>query len=755
MLILLHVNHERSYDSFHEHKERIFRFASKMTSSEINTSLASSTAATGLSLLEEFPEVEKIVRLRSPEKGFFVHDKNSYFESGIVYADSGFFDFFTFELLDGNPATVLSEPYTVVLTKSLAQKIFKDADPIGKSLVYNNKDLFRVTGIAEDPPPNSHFSFSCLLSFNTLYDYDYMYMGWDGGWQFYTYFMIEKGVPVSQLESKMEAFMNKHINYRYEKHGMKLTAFFQPLTEIYLHSNFDEIGPSGNPATLYLFTGIAVFILIIACINFTNLAIARATTRSRETAIKKVTGATRPILVREYLGDSILQVFVSFIFALLIIELLLPIYNDIMGQTLSLYHPDNINLIIALPVLILITGILAGIYPALFLSSYKPALSFRQFLSEKGGKGRIGKTLVIFQFATSIVLILATIIIYNQLNFITGMDTGYKKENRLIVPLVSQQARDKYEIVKKVALDLPGVLKAGGSSDIPGNGFTSNGYKPEGMDEVMMIHALEVDYDWLGMMDIKVINGRGFSPKHASDKNAWLINEELAKKLNWNNPVGKMIEREGKHTVIGVVENFNFASLHHKIKPLIISMRPYQGYSYLTFLMDRTNVKSTIEELKEIWADLLPGEPFDYFFLDESFNRAYFTEIKLGKLILYFSLLAILISNLGLFGMASFMIRKGRKEISIRKVTGATTANIMKLYAMKFTVWIILAWLVAVPVVLFIHNKLMQKFAYQADFNIWFIPLTGLFVLLTAQITVSYHVMRAASANPARSLRTE
>jgi len=755
VLIILYISHELSYDRFHENGKFICRVAMESTDSEGSRKSGNTTAAVGPSFLEEIPEVEQMVRLRYPVDGYYYDDGKQYYDPSIVYADSSLLQLFSFRLISGNPETILREPYSVVLTEETANRIFGDRNPIGEQLVLNNEN-YMVTGIMQAPPARSHIRFTSLISFSTLYKDSRFHMDWNGGWQYFTYIKLYEGADIERLKERMPDFMYKHINYIYEEAGASLQPIFQPLFTIHMNPEIgDGFGPGGSPSSLLIYSAIALFILFLASINFMNLSTARATTRAKEVGIRKVVGAHRGKIIRQFLSESILLSLIGMILALILIEIILPKFNIIIGRDLSLYSASNWKIILFLPLLVVIIGFLSGSYPSFYTSAFQPTYIIKGDAVPSKGNPRIRNILVLLQFFISTVLIISTLVIYFQIGYMKNKDLGYDKESIIIIPMIDEETRNRYQVIKTELSTLPEVLSISASSDYPGHSITSNGYLPEGFEEYIMINVLDVDFDFLETYGLDIVAGRGFSEAFSADNNDYLINEKLAERLGWEDPVGKTIFRGADHTVIGVVKDFNFASLHEEIKPLIFSMNPYMGYRYLSLAIAKNEMQKTLQDIQGIWEKQLPGSEFNYFFLDDEFDGVYRSELQFRETLIYFTILAILIACMGLFGLASFTTGQRTKEIGIRKVMGASSGRIMGSFALQFTKWVFLANLIAWPVAYFIMKKWLQNFNYRIDFPIWVLIITAIGISMIAILTISFHALKVANTQPAKTLKYE
>ncbi|MFW6370928.1 MAG: ABC transporter permease, partial [Bacteroidota bacterium] len=624
ILILLYVYNELSYDSFHDKADRIYRMNITHARKDMVNVFAVGTAAMGVSLREEFPEVTDMVRFTTGRDADVIYKHKKYVIDNLKYADSTMFRMFNFKLLQGNPKTALKEPFSVILSKKEAEKIFRNEDPMGKFLRFNNEHTMKVTGIIEAPPANSQLQFDALVSFSTLYEYENIYLDWNGGHGYYTYAEFIPGFDPADLKDRLVPFMHKHINYLYNDVGVNLTMSFTPLREVHLFSPADaELETEGDLSNVYIFSAIAVFILLIACINFMNLATARSSKRAREVGVRKVLGASKALLRKQFLAESFLMSFLAMIIALILVEIVQPYFNRIIDKNLSLYSGTNWVLPAGILLLIILVGLFSGSYPAFYLSSFRPVKVLKGGFVSTKGKTLFRDVLVTLQFAITIALIISTIVIYRQVDFMKNKELGFDKENVVYLPLQSSNAREKLDVLQKEIENLAFVKSAGAVSSIPGRGIMRNGYMPEGYDESVMFHALDVDENLLQTLDIKIVKGEGFCPVSQLDDNEYLINQALADELGWDEPLGKIISRNGKHKVIGVVEDFHFAPLHTDIKPLVITNKPFDGFDYLMFRLDKGNPEQYMAMIEEKWNSVLPSEVFTYHFLDAALERNY------------------------------------------------------------------------------------------------------------------------------------
>lgn len=760
-LIFLYLHHELNYDTFHQDKDRIYRVGLTMKVGEkVEMEGPITMAPLGPTIQRDLAEVEDFVRLGDKGSGFLRNREKTINEENIFYADSSFFRFFSFHLLSGDPRTALREPGSIVLSAGTATRLFGSENPLGQVIRLDNQKDLMVTGVAEDPPENSHIKYHSLISFASLYDGTNC-MKWDCNIGFYTYIKLFRGASPASLESKFADFMWPYINQKYAQFNGEMMPSLQPLTTIHLHSHSSyELEPPGSLSSIYVFSAIALFILLIACVNFMNLTTARSAQRAREVGLRKISGAGRVHLAGQFLGESFLLSSAAAILGVLLMELLLPAYNHLLGQQLTLAEltPGAIAIFAGI---VLGSGLLAGLYPAVYLVNLLPMKILKAGARSRSTKSAFRNGLVVFQFVISIALISSTLIISSQLKYMQNKELGFDRENILVVPLTGTDAREDSQVIKTAFLQIPGVLAASASSDIPGRMYTSNGYVPEGYQDPFMFNALAVDYDYLSTMGMQLVAGREFSPEFSTDKDAYLINESLARKVGWDNAVGKRINRNGDHQVIGVVRDFNFLSLHQQVPPLIIHMQPYKGYSYLS-LRVRPQVSGTargmsglLSHLEQTWQSILPDEPFQYHFLEQNLDRMYRADRRLGQLFLYFTGLAIFIACLGLFGLATHTAEMRTKEIGIRKALGASVPGVVMLLSGEFTRRVLVANLIAWPAAWYTMHRWLESFAYKTSMSWTSFLLAGLLVLGIAMLAISSQAIRAARTNPVEALRYE
>jgi putative ABC transport system permease protein len=752
--IFLFLQFELRYDDFHADADRLYRIGVLRWRGEVaGIDSPVFTPPIGPAMKEEFPEVENYTRFSTERSAYVGRGEQALRLDGIRYADSTFFDLFSFELHRGDPQRVLTAPYSVVLTGELARQLFGEEDPVGQLIELDGREGYEVQGIVEDPPANSHFRFQMLISFSSLYEDPNMYMDWNGGNQYITFVRLAEDAKPEELESKLPPFMWEHINRLYESAGIRLETYLQPLQDIHLYHQPYSAGLRNN---LYIFGAVGLLILFIACVNFVNLTTARAAWRAREVGVRKVMGAGRGHLARQFLGESLLLTFIALSGALFLVEILSPVLQQILARPFELASLLAGNAWLAILFLFVLVGLVAGSYPAFYLSSLEAVRTLKGKALKEGTNKGLSRMLVVLQFAISTALIACTLVVYGQLHFTQDKSLGFQTEQMLVLPLIGDKVKDKYETMKQELTPLPQVRRVTGSSEVPGAGFTSNGYIPEGHSESLMIHVVDIDEDFLETYDIDLLEGRAFSPERSTDRDAYLINEALARSLNWETPLGKTIRRNGDHRVIGMVEDFHFATLHSRIEPLIITNRPWLGrFNQLTLRLAPGPAAEAVEAIRRTWQRVVPDAPFDFHFLDENIDRLYRSEQRFGQAFAYASALSVFIALLGVLGLATFSIERRTKEIGIRKVLGATAAGIVLLFSRSYLWLVLISFVLAVPAAWWAMHRWLEGFAYHIGISWWMFGMAGALPLLFAFLTVGWKTWRAAQRNPVEALRYE
>lgn len=763
LLILLFVQDELSYDRYHEKADSIYRLVDSLDVDHPRSRhYALSSAPFAPALKNEFPEVEDAVRLFSGRSRMMAYQEKKYYEYGLFFADSSLFGIFTFPLKKGNPDTALDAPHTIVISESTALKYFGREEPMNKTLKIDDQD-YLVTGVMEDMPRNSHFHADMFGSMKTLEQIPGVQERYFQSWarhEFYTYLLLREGSSAEDLEAKLPGFIDKHAAAQIKTIlGSTLSSHLQPLKSIHLRSNLQhEISPTGDIKYVYIFSVIAVFILLIACVNFMNLATARSASRSKEVGMRKVVGATRSQLIKQFLGESLLFTLFAMFLALIFVKAALPYFNALTGKDLDVRYLDNFVLLGSILFILIFVGIISGSYPSFFISRYQPANVLKGSSSVGPGKSLMRKGLVILQFSISIVLISATVIVMDQLDFLRNRKLGFDKEHVVIVPIRTNAVRENAEGIKADLKQYPDILSATISIGVPGGIIAGDAIQliTEEGKRTITVKMIYTDHDYIKTMGMEIVEGRDFSREMSTDATeAFIINQAAVRQLQLKNPLETQFEWDDKKgTVIGVVKDFQFESLKDEITPLVIHIFTASTRVF-AFRIRPDNVPATLAFIENRWQQLDPAHPFTYTFLDESFDRLYRSEEKLGKIFSVFSTLAIFIAALGLFGLALFMAGQRTKEIGIRKILGASQARIFVLLSKEFAILVLLANILAWPTAYIFMQQWLQNFAYRVNIQPWIFVLSATIAFVIALLTISYQTLKVAMADPVESLRYE
>ena len=764
ILIMLYVQDELSYDQHHEKKERIYRLVKSDTADgKINES-AFTPPSWAPVLAMEYPEIEHFTRLKPPNSRWLVRygDKRSY-EKHFVVADSSVFDIFTIPLVQGNAKTALAEPHAVVVSESMVKKYFGDENPIGKVIAADDKYMFTVTGIMRDLPKNSHFRADFLASFATtaaagIYFEPTTIQNLNS--TMYTYLLLKEGYTAGDLERKLPQFMDKYFGERLKSVGVEMRPYLQSLTDIHLHSNLNnEIEANSDIRYVYIFSSVAAFILLLACFNFMNLSTARAARRTQEVGIRKVLGAHRVQLIRQFTGESVLFSFIALAVALGLVHLLLPQFNQLSGKVLEMNY-ESAWLLPALAAIALFTGLAAGGYPAFVLASFRPAAVVSGALNAGVSQSMLRKALIIFQFVVSIIMIIGTAVVLDQVEYIQSKKLGFDKEHLVVIRLPDQAAVLGYPAYKRGAMQYPEIVNVSSSASVPGTPTSLNLIQPEGFpeDQSPLVSTIWADFDFVETMDIEIKSGRSLSREFVSDNNAVVINETAARTFGWEDPIGKTFSYPGApdtyppRNVVGVMRDFHQQSLHQRIEPLIVMY--WNEGRFMVVRLRGQNLPRGLEILRDQWRETYPGHPdMDFYFLDQELERQYAAEQRLGSVFIAGAVLSILIACLGLLGLASYMAEQRTREIGVRKVLGATISNVVLLLSKEFTRLFALAFVIGASAGYFVMQAWLDNFPYRIELSIWIFMSAGLAALLITWLTVGYHALRAATANPVDALR--
>jgi len=750
ILILLWVQDEWSYDRHFEHANDLYRVIEKQKSPNGEVSLmAPAPSALASALKNEFPEIVGSTRIMHTP--LTLKKGDDFIEETVLAVDNDFLKMFNVRFVQGDIHTALNDPHNIVMTEETARKYFGNENALGKTLP-SRGFLVTVTGVVKSFPSNTHIHFDYLISTLFFTGFGAHINDWNDPGRSYTYVELKKGTDRQTVDLKIRDFIKKN------KKGSESEIFLQNIKEIHLYSsrkyNYD-IGGLGDIAYVRILGLIAVFILLIACINFMNLSTAQSARRAREIGIRKVAGANKPKIIVQFLGESLLIVFVSLIIAMILVELLLPGYNNLVQKQLVVNY-RSVGLFIGLIGILLFSGFLAGSYPAFYLSALKPLDIIRGLINKNPGNPQFRRVLVIFQFSLSILLIICTLIIGNQLSYMQNKKLGFNKDNIGYFMFPIRPGDPKLESLKKELLSNPDILSVTKGSNPFNIEYRTGGYNWEGkkLGDNVSFHQIGTDDDYAKTFQLEIKEGRYFSSEFPTDKSAIVINEKAVEELGFKNPIGQVLTNQqgSKLTVIGVVKDFHFQSLHYKIEPLM--MRKSDSNN-LIVRMKPDKITTTVDFIDKTFKSFDPGLPINFHFLDVDFDNLYLAEQRMGKIFGYFSLLAIVISCLGLIGLSSFMIGRRTKEIGIRKVNGAKSFEIFSFLSKEYLFWVLISIFISIPVAWYAMHLWLENFAYKTNMSWWIFAISGILALGIALITVSWQSWKAATRNPVEALRYE
>lgn len=765
LLIMIYVLDELQYDQYHEGVDRIYRgsIAARINGKDLNS--VTTCAPLGEALAREIPEVEASTRLyRAGNFTTRLGDK-SFNEDKFFHADATVFRVFTIPLLKGNADKALTEPFTMIISEKMAAKYFGTEDPMGKVINTDGRIDYKVTGIFRNVPSQSHIHFDFLASLNSRDE------GRDEEWlsnNLMTYVKLKDAGMYDDFQSKIQGLVFKYAGPQLKKivgitmeewfkNGGAYNYVFQPIADIHLYSNLSgEIEPHGNIIYVYIFSAIAVFILLIACINFMNLATARSANRAKEVGVRKALGSMKTQLIYMFLTESVMVTFFAVAIAIGLSELFLPWFNELSGKSLEINFLTSPLVLSSLLITAVFVGFLAGSYPAFYLSSFDPIMVLKGKLAA-GGKGLILRsTLVVLQFSISIVLIVGTMIIRDQMHYVQNKKLGFDKDHVLIIEN-AWLLRDQSLSFKQALLSVNGVSHASVSNGVPGQDIGNTAFYIEGQQtDPRLLWTLRSDYDFIKTLRMELAEGREFSNEFSTDSTAVVLNEAAVKILGMTNPVGQFVYRFSEDKplkIIGVVKDFNFQSLHEEIRPLIIL--PQGRGSVVAVRIRPGNITATIKSVEDVWNGFQNGQPFVYAFLDEEFDALYRAEQRVSQIVGIFAGLAIFVACLGLLGLAAYMAEQRTKEIGIRKVLGASVGGIVVLLSKEFLKWVLIANVIAWPIAYYFMRSWLENFAYRIDLTVGVFLLAGVVALVIAMITVSLQAAKAATANPVDALKYE
>lgn len=773
LLIMLFVQHELSYDRYHAHAGRIYRADTEIKFGNNHLDLASANTVLGETAKNEIAAVEDYARIRWANGVLIKKDHENIRESQVAYADNSLFSIFSFPFLDGDPKTALAEPNSLVISESVALKYFNSTQVAGKTLTVNDTRERKITGVIKDIPENTHFRFTLFIPM--LEDEDIKEKMWAGNQNYNTYLLVHPGTDVKRLQADLNKMLERHLDSdlqqifgksmaEFKSRGDYFNASLMPLTDIHLRSNkIGELYGGGNLQYVYVFSAIALFILVIACINFMNLATARMSGRAKEVGLRKSIGALRGSLILQFLSESLLTVIFSMALAVGLVLLTLPVFNQLADKQLQATFLTRPEVIFLLAALTLLVGVLAGAYPAFYFSGFQPVKVLKGATGTSFKKSLLRNGLVVFQFTASMVLIVGTIVIYRQMDYIRKKDIGYNREQMLVINNTDQLG-DRTQSFKNDLLGMSGVKNITVTGFLPTSYYRSNqSFFPTPALDIkgaISMQQWEVDENYVPTMNMKITEGRNFDKTMGTETHAVILNEAAARFLG-----GKVLDRllyniEDEKTgalrifkVIGVVKDFNFSSLREEVKPLALLYK--NNNAAMTLRLQSSNLSALMEQIKDRWSAQSPGLPFEYSFMNDDFNSFYKGEEKIADIFTVFASLALFIGCMGLFGLATFTAEQRTKEIGIRKVLGASSAAIVTLLSRDFLKLVLIALLIAGPLAYYFMNHWLQDFAYRIKMEWWMFAAAGLTTGVIALLTVGWQAIKAAVANPVKSLRTE
>ena len=772
LLISLYVIDELSYDRFHKNYENIYRLKviGRMSGGVMDQAITAAPMASAM--LSDYPEVLKATRVTRMGAWLVRFGENRFNEDGVLFADSTFFNVLDFKLLKGDPNTALVRPRSMVLTEDYAKKYFGNQDPMGQKLIVEaDTILYTVTGVVQNVPDNSHMKFDILASMSS-YPGQANNQEWVNH-NFYTYIVVKDGTNKADLQKKFQGMVEKYVGPQiqkilgysidnFRKAGNEFGYVMEPLKDIHLKGATQyNLEPMGSQSTVYVFAVIALLILIIAVINYVNLATAKSATRAKEVGVKKVAGAYKSGLIIQFLGESLMIVTIAMLLSVVFVYLLTPTFDQLIGKELSVGLLNSFTGLLSILVLILFVGISAGFYPAFVLASFSPIEVLKGTLNPGSMSKRLRGVLVVFQFTISIVIIIGSVIVYKQLDFITKKDLGFDKENLVIIRRPDAFYK-QLEPFRNQILLIPGVEKVGFSRAVPGTTFNNNAFLNDGDPEkkIYLLNQAQVSFDFPQALGVQLVEGRFFSSEFGTDSTAVLINEEAVKSLGLKDPVGKyLLHGQGikdRLMIIGVIKDFNIESLHKAISPVCFTvMGKGGGDMFATVRLTGKDVLPTIRKIEETWQTFTTQQPFQYDFFADSWNHLYASEAKTGKIFVIFSVLAILIACLGLLGLVTYITNKRTREIGIRKTYGASIGTVLQLLSREVVLLILISSLIAYPLAYFGSVYWLQGFAEKAKINPVIYILATLIALAIGCLSISYQTIKAANYNPARALKID
>ena len=755
LLMFLWVRDELSWDSFQKNKDVIYRVEQDQPTSKGAFHVNLTPYPMAAALKDELPEVENSTRYDYPGTILMKYNEKVFYEDEVRCVDPSFLNMFTYPLIKGDIKSALSNPSSMVITEDVAHKYFGNTDPLGKAITLENKYPFTVTGVMQNIPSNTNLKFNILLSFDFIKTIGKYSDRW-GYNEITTFIQLNKNANVVNVEKKITKIRREHALLQNSKTSV-IPFNLMPLKDLRFYARFGYGKTVGTIQSIYIFSFLALFILIIACINYMNLSTARAVKRYKEIGLRKVMGAVRKNIIGQFYSEAIVISIIAVLLSSIFVELLLPLFNQLSGKNFSNETLLQPYFFVAVLAVALITGFVSGTYPALFLSSFSPIRILREKFQFGGKSSLFRKSLVVFQFALSVMLIIGTIVMLKQLELMRNTNLGYDKEQLIYIPLNSE-TKNSYSVLKERLERDPEILDVTGTLQIPTNmSANAGGAKWNDKDPNFnpVIGFAEVDYDFFKTMKIQLAEGRTFSRQFATDSTrAVIVNQALAKMIDNKSVVGRKFSWGGENTIIGVIKDFNYLNIKRGIEPLAIYLAPKE-VNYAVVRLSAGNVAGSLHHVKQIWHKTYPAFPFEYKFFDEDYAKMFKTDEQIMSLFSYAAVFAIIIACLGLLGLASFIAELRTKEIGIRKVLGASVSGITYVFSREFILWIVVANIIAWPASYFIMNKILENYAYRTTFSLWIFLFAFAISLLIALATISYQTIKAANSNPVKTLRYE
>ena len=761
LFLIFYVKDELSYDKHHKNSDRIFRIVSYIQEKDKNTDWTLTQLPLGPTLQKDYPEVEQQVRFMGRERTLFRNGTKEFYETKAYYVDSTIFKVFTHKFVEGNAATALNAPFDIVISKTLAKKYFGNTSAVGKTLktVY---DTYNVTGVIEDVPQNSHIRYDMLISISTaIRNFPVGPESW-GNFNYFTYVLLKPGTHAQAFNKKLDDVYKKYGEKLFQQFQVSMQYDLQPIRDIHLHSKLQlEPEELGNMSYIWIFSSVAFFMLLIACINYMNLTTARSARRAKEIGIRKVTGSSRKQLVAQFLGESLLTSLLAVIFSILLMLLLLPMFNGISGKTFSMRNMIEPSNLLLLGSIIIFTGLIAGSYPAFYLSAFKPVGILKGALSKASGNIGLRRTLVVLQFSISMVMLICTWVVYSQLTYLRKKDLGFDKNQVMTVTVnTGQDETSKIYAMNNEFRTVPGVQSVGAANSYPGAANINLNLFIVQTDTGWINKTIEcytIDEHYFDVLGIKMAKGRNFSGP-GDTLHSIVVNEQTVKLFGWKDPIGKRVKFPGDTSgayreVVGVFRDFNQKSLYNPIGPLLLFY--YPNGNVMQLKLDPTNIHNTVAKAEAIWKKYFPQLPFEYKFLDEDFNSQYAADQKRGKIFAAFSILTIIITCLGLLGLTAFTTQQRQKEISIRRVLGASTIEVVRMVSKNYLWLALIAAAIAFPVAWYFMSNWLKLFPYNTGLSVIPFAVSALAILTTAVSTAGFHSAKAALTKPAKNLRTE